>query len=428
MWSDELDKKMRGATEGSYPAYEERAWVKMEKLLDQHLPQKRRRRFIPLLLVSLALVGTGIFFVIQQHSKNNVTAENIKHASPITPGEDVQNRKESGQALTTPLREGPTEQIDRTATGTKDIEAVNARVKPVAKSPIVSPQQTVASKTTVTQQSDGPDKLTTVEGNKQTSNKQPKAIVEGKSISTVNMTDSPSKSVADIPATQKPAASEIKDSEQLKDTSKKSPSKTTGSRGSNFAFTLSAGPDFSSLYFSEPGEVRMAYGVGVIYLLSKKISLRTGFYAGRKIYTADPDDYQSNYNPPPTLQKIEANCLVYEIPLNVLYSFPKLKKHNWFIGGGLSSYLMKEETYDYVHKYSSGQVHYVTREYKNENAHFFSVANISGGYQYHFSDRFSMMAEPYVKIPLTGIGQGKVQLNSAGILFTAAFKPFFRKN
>jgi hypothetical protein len=89
---------------------------------------------------------------------------------------------------------------------------------------------------------------------------------------------------------------------------------------------------------------------------------------------------------------------------------------------------MKEETYDYVHKYSSGQVHYTTVKYKNENAHFFSVANLSGGYQYHFSDRFSLMAEPYVKIPLTGVGQGKVQLNSGGILFTAAFKPFFRKN
>jgi len=39
-----------------------------------------------------------------------------------------------------------------------------------------------------------------------------------------------------------------------------------------------------------------------------------------------------------------------------------------------------------------------------------------------------MMAEPYVKIPLTGVGQGKVQLNSGGIMFTAAFRPFVKKN
>ena len=66
--------------------------------------------------------------------------------------------------------------------------------------------------------------------------------------------------------------------------------------------------------------------------------------------------------------------------------------------------------------------------YKNENSHIFSVINLSGGYQYHFSDRFSLMAEPYVKIPLSGVGQGKVNLNSGGILFTAGFKPFLKKN
>src|SRR6185436_10142827 len=56
MWSDELDNKMRETTEGSHTAYEERAWVKMEELLDKHLPQKRRR-FIPLLLLPLAIIA-----------------------------------------------------------------------------------------------------------------------------------------------------------------------------------------------------------------------------------------------------------------------------------------------------------------------------------------------------------------------------------
>ena len=78
MWSDELDNKMRETTEASHPAYEERAWVKMEELLNQHLPQKRKRRFIPLLLLPLAIVGTGIFFAIQQRSESKITTENIK--------------------------------------------------------------------------------------------------------------------------------------------------------------------------------------------------------------------------------------------------------------------------------------------------------------------------------------------------------------
>jgi hypothetical protein len=89
---------------------------------------------------------------------------------------------------------------------------------------------------------------------------------------------------------------------------------------------------------------------------------------------------------------------------------------------------MKEETYDYLLKDPAGQIHYYTTVYKNENSHFFSVINLSGGYQYHFSERFSLMAEPYVKIPISGVGHGKVNLNSGGILFTAGFKPFLRGN
>ena len=76
--------------------------------------------------------------------------------------------------------------------------------------------------------------------------------------------------------------------------------------------------------------------------------------------TAGPEDYHSGYNPPPSLQKIEANCLVYEIPVNLIYNFSARKKHNWFVAGGLSSYLMKEETYDYHYKNPWGQVHVYT--------------------------------------------------------------------
>jgi hypothetical protein len=33
------------------------------------------------------------------------------------------------------------------------------------------------------------------------------------------------------------------------------------------------------------------------------------------------------------------------------------------------------------------------------------------------------MAEPYVKIPLTGVGFGKVKLASAGVLFSVGIHP-----
>src|SRR5436190_14254762 len=74
MWSDELDMKIKEATEGNHPAYDDKAWDKMEVLLDKHLPlEKKRRRFI--FLISLLLVGTGIFFTWQKSGKNVVSEE-----------------------------------------------------------------------------------------------------------------------------------------------------------------------------------------------------------------------------------------------------------------------------------------------------------------------------------------------------------------
>ena len=275
------------------------------------------------------------------------------------------------------------------------------------------------------------DESTHADGNKPVQAEQQKDHTDQISGTNKNIVSAPVTQPNDKNATGKTADKGKKDDNQTetKDlmTETKS-SKTKNSPVSNFGITVSAGPDLSSINFNEPGEWRMQYGIGIMYALSKKISLRTGFYVGRKIYTADPEDYHSGYNPPPSLQKIEANCLVHEIPVSLVYNFSSRKKHNWFVAGGLSSYLMKEETYEYAYKDPGGQMQYYTAVYKNENSHIFSVINLSGGYQYHFSDRFSLMAEPYVKIPLSGVGHGKVHLNSGGILFTAGFKPFLRKD
>ena len=88
--------------------------------------------------------------------------------------------------------------------------------------------------------------------------------------------------------------------------------KNNSSFANNFFISVSAGPDISKVG-DNTGEVRSAYGAGIGYQISKKFSVRTGFYAGRKVYTADPGDY----HPPnnfwgyyPNLENIEANCKV----------------------------------------------------------------------------------------------------------------------
>jgi hypothetical protein len=213
-----------------------------------------------------------------------------------------------------------------------------------------------------------------------------------------------------------------------KNISKKT-NKTTYGFANNFGVSISAGPDISGVHDNKIGKLTLAYGAGISYAISKKLNLRTGFYLSKKIYSVDPKDYEipagslGNYE---YLQNVDANCKVYEIPLKLDYSFGETKNHNWFVSGGLSSYLMKKENYQYYFKTPTGQVYDKDWGISNKNKHFFSVLSISGGYQYSLNKQFSIVAEPYVNLPLTGIGAGKVKLNSGGILFTIKAKPFLK--
>jgi len=198
----------------------------------------------------------------------------------------------------------------------------------------------------------------------------------------------------------------------------------------NFFVSISAGPDLSKVG-DNTGEVKLAYGAGIGYQISKRFSVRTGFYAGRKVYTADPGDY----HPPnnfwgyyPNLENIEANCKVYDIPITVDYKISSNKKQSWFASVGISSLLMKEEKYDYYFKpnYSPTYITY-TKTINNQNKHYFSVLNLSGGYTRVLNKNISLQAEPYLKIALDGVGYGKVKLNSGGVLFSAVIRPFAKK-
>ncbi|MBS1607461.1 MAG: hypothetical protein JSS70_01495, partial [Bacteroidetes bacterium] len=67
MQFDDFDKKIKEAAEHHHPAYEEKAWNQMEKLLDKHLPvEKDNRRRIIFLLLFLLLGGLGVYLGISK--------------------------------------------------------------------------------------------------------------------------------------------------------------------------------------------------------------------------------------------------------------------------------------------------------------------------------------------------------------------------
>jgi hypothetical protein len=115
---------------------------------------------------------------------------------------------------------------------------------------------------------------------------------------------------------------------------------------------------------------------------------------------------------------------VWDIPVNLRYSFAGNIKSSFFISGGISSYILKEEIYNFAY-YDQGVYETKKRIIENENRHSFCNLNLTVGYQYWLNKGWSIGFEPYLKLPLNGIGAGKVKLTSAGALFNLTFKPFY---
>ena len=489
MQSDDFDKKIKEAAEHHHPAYEEKAWEQMEKLLDKHLPvEKDDRRRIIFLLLFLLLGGVGVYLGISKPWQQKKITTTGTVVTPANGKNDVSSTESNTKEKTgeptdkTALPEagttGPAEKnaIEENRSVEKKEASVN-KTSVKSDSKIQADKQKIAKELTAStygtrkinsksgSQSDAigttgaggkqktlnksnvsaPGKSVTAEvptvspnaDNNNTANKKAEDITTSTSAkpvnddNTVKQTNKPV--VVNSDSVSKPKAADIAKAdavEKKENAVKKQNSKPGKQRKSSFALTFTAGPDLSTVGLSDAGKVKLTYGAGVSYRLNR-FTLRSGFYVAKKVYTAEPDDY----HPPKhywtyyvDLTKVDADCKVYEIPVTISYNFSESRTHNWFASAGLSSYLMKKEKYGYYYKDPTTQMpEYKDWTLKNGENHIFSILNLSAGYERKLNKTLSLIAEPYLKIPMDGIGFGSIKLNSMGVLFTLSVRPFATK-
>ncbi|WP_301921747.1 outer membrane beta-barrel protein [Ferruginibacter sp.] len=195
---------------------------------------------------------------------------------------------------------------------------------------------------------------------------------------------------------------------------------------SRFYFLGSIGADAGSvkLLSFDNSKITAKYGVGIGYQINKKFSVQTGFYASRKKYIAGPGDYKAKRGFLSTIEmkKVEASCLVYDIPLTIRYNFLQKPATVYFASAGLSSFIMKKEAYNCYFPLNNMPFDSLYNYTGNKN--FFSVFNLSFGIEKKLSPDFSILAEPSISIPLSGVGEGNVKLYSAALQFSIKYNPY----
>jgi hypothetical protein len=193
----------------------------------------------------------------------------------------------------------------------------------------------------------------------------------------------------------------------------KIPRRKVNSKGLYIGVTL--GPDLNVAPSFNYGRVGFNAGVLAHYYFNRRWFITTGAVYSKKLYGATKTDYQvpGNGSVPYDLVKVNANCDVLDIPVNMNYTFLQVNNNTFSATLGLSNYFMLKEKYEYVYKYSPKW----EKTVQNENQHYLAILNVGALYQHPAGRRLIVGVQPYAKIPLHGVGLGQVKLYSAGVSF-----------
>ncbi|MBE9600011.1 hypothetical protein [Pedobacter sp. MC2016-24] len=186
----------------------------------------------------------------------------------------------------------------------------------------------------------------------------------------------------------------------------------------NQGLTLSfiAAPDISVTKMSKPSKLSSNLGILANYNLTTRLSVTSGLIYSRKRYNYTGFGQQNNAAAYPW--DVNADCNVLDIPVNVNYRLLDHKKYSISLNAGASSYVMLKEKYQFRPSNPASTQNPRSIEINNENQYLFGVANIGVSFNREISRGLSIGVQPFIKLPLTGIGYGNARLRSTGVSFS----------
>ncbi len=199
-----------------------------------------------------------------------------------------------------------------------------------------------------------------------------------------------------------------------------------------FAFGLFTGIDFSRIRGTGNNKPGFNIGLQVSYSLSKRWSVNTGFTITKKNYSAMGKDFHPPLHYWTTyvkLNSLKGNCDMWDIPLNVRYNISMKPTITWFASTGISSYIMRKQAYTYSYKNNNANPTILTKDWKTSSQQndWLKIINLSAGFEKKLNRSLLIQGEPYLKLPLSGTGFGKMDISSYGILVGIRYRPVFKK-
>jgi len=180
---------------------------------------------------------------------------------------------------------------------------------------------------------------------------------------------------------------------------------------------LVTGPDISTVKMQSVKGIGYTLGFLAGYRFKKNIAVEAGIFWDKKKYFSDGKYFDKTKTSIPSyvmLNWLDGDCTMWEIPVTVRYSFRQKKNSGFFAAAGLTSYIMKKENYDYLATHNN-MSYEGYKSYNNSGTNFLSVMSLCLGYEHNIGSSTKLRVEPYLKIPLKGLGIGSMPITSSGL-------------
>lgn len=181
-----------------------------------------------------------------------------------------------------------------------------------------------------------------------------------------------------------------------------------------FAISVLGSSDMNGLNSFSQSKVGTNVGALLSVGVLKRLTISTGAIYSSKPYLTNTDNYQGNYKFPSTPTSVSADCRMIDVPLNLDYSLYNKHRNKFSVGTGISSYLMFHESYNYSYSssYGSGPASY---NVPNPGKYYLSILNLQATYQRQINSKLGLDVQPYMKLPLSGVGLYNSKLQSTGV-------------
>jgi hypothetical protein len=441
---EHIENKIREASENIPYAFDENAWEKMEAKLDE---KDKRRPFFWLWLLLPIFLAAGWLFVSssdQQKNNNNIVTSTSKNVNDPSTSLSANTNNATvilqKQQVLQDVQSVPGSKNTQPVTQSNNIKVNQNKVGVVFASSISTNSLTMRSTTSNTRRVKNSGRIKNNDNPKElATNKAEKSLVdEAKTdIAILNATPESEDMATSVAVSNDSVKKEMQNNTANNEVTLKKDSiiqkdnKIVAKKStrilSKFYVVADLGGEISSVklmsFNSNP--VVAKYGFSIGYEFNKKIAAQMGVFMGNKKYVAGTNDYnikQGSYLSMVNITSIDANCAVYEIPLSVRYNFLNRRSFSYYTAVGVTSFIMKNEDYNYHYKrYNS----ILTYPYSyTGNQHLFSNMQFAFGIQKKINNRLAIQMEPSFSIPLSGVGEGKVKLYETNLQLGIQYHPF----